>query len=138
MQSAASVSTNHRDYWPEPAARIIWTRVITRSRIRSCKLSSLLEEFVKSTWSAKRLTPAAVLAMAVSACSGGGTSIPNTTAPPPSASKNQINAMPREKLQDGGTFTWSLTQMPSNFNYNELDGTLLDNSYVMGALTPTV
>ena len=30
--------------------------------------------------------------------------------------------MPRDQVQDGGTFTWPLESMPANFNYYQIDG----------------
>jgi peptide/nickel transport system substrate-binding protein len=54
-----------------------------------------------------------------------------TPAAAPAAHANEINAVPREKLQDGGTFTRPLDQMPPQFNYHELDGTLQDNAHVI-------
>jgi peptide/nickel transport system substrate-binding protein len=45
--------------------------------------------------------------------------------------------MAREKVQDGGKLTWPLNQMPTNFNASELDGSLQDNIYVVGALLPS-
>lgn len=92
---------------------------------------------VRRRWAA--LVPATVLSLALAACGGtsdnnggsgnGGKSVP-------SANQNDINKTPRDQLQDGGTFTWVLTQIPSNFNYNELDGTLADNASVILALMP--
>jgi len=78
------------------------------------------------------------LVLAVSACSSGGGSNagPTASAPAPSATTNQINPVPRDQLQDGGTFTFALDGMPPNFNYHELDGTLADNAFVIGALMP--
>jgi peptide/nickel transport system substrate-binding protein len=76
--------------------------------------------------------------LAATACGGGGTPTPARTAPPPSASANQINPMARDRVQDGGTFTWPLDQMPANFNYYELDGTVLDGAFVQGGLLPSV
>jgi peptide/nickel transport system substrate-binding protein len=59
-----------------------------------------------------------------------------TPAAAPAAHANEINAVPREKLQDGGTFTRPLDQMPPQFNYHELDGTLQDNAHVIEPLMP--
>jgi peptide/nickel transport system substrate-binding protein len=82
-----------------------------------------------------------LLASILSACGGGrdggGAVATETHAPPPSATRNQINAMPRDKVQDGGKFTWPLDGMPPNFNYYQLDGTQHDNAYVVWALMPT-
>lgn len=75
------------------------------------------------------------LALGLSACSGGGEIEP--VSPPPSASANQINPVPRDLLQDGGSFTWPLDSMPANFNYYELDGLALDNHMVIAALIPS-
>ncbi|HET8699051.1 MAG TPA: ABC transporter family substrate-binding protein, partial [Gammaproteobacteria bacterium] len=41
-------------------------------------------------------------------------------------------------MQDGGTLTWPLNQIPTNFNYRQIDGTLFDNSLVLGALMPSM
>ena len=91
---------------------------------------------MKETWSLTALVSASVATLAIAACGGGGGNTTATTAPPPSATTNQINAMPRDKVQDGGTFTWAMEQMPTNFNLNELDGTELDGQNVMAALLP--
>jgi peptide/nickel transport system substrate-binding protein len=78
-----------------------------------------------------------LLALFASACGGGGETTPAPAATAvPSASLNQINPMPRERVQDGGTFTWPIGQIPSQFNYYELDGTLQDNKDVMFAMMP--
>jgi peptide/nickel transport system substrate-binding protein len=84
-----------------------------------------------------RLAPAIALALALSAC-GGGEGEQKAAAPmaTPSARANQINPVSREKVQDGGTFTFPLDLLPTNFNLNELDGTLLMNLYVISALMP--
>jgi peptide/nickel transport system substrate-binding protein len=85
---------------------------------------------------ASAFTSATLLVLFVSACGGSRGANP-TQAPPPSATLNQIAMVAREKVQDGGKFTWPLDTMPTNFNYNELDGTTLDTIYVIGALAPT-
>jgi peptide/nickel transport system substrate-binding protein len=91
---------------------------------------------VRRRWAA--LVPVTVLSLALAACGGssdsGGTG--NTGKTVPSVNQNDINKTPRDQLQDGGTMTWPLTQIPSNFNYNELDGTLADNANVINALMP--
>jgi peptide/nickel transport system substrate-binding protein len=71
------------------------------------------------------------------ACGGGSG---DTAAEPgsagPAASAIDINATPRDRLRDGGTFTWALAQIPTNFNYYQIDGTLQDNADVISALMP--
>lgn len=91
----------------------------------------------QTTWNRMLLAPIAALAIAAAACGGE----PAETSPALdtaeiSATENQINAMSRDQVQDGGTMTWTLTSMPVNFNYNHLDGTLRDNAEVMQALMP--
>jgi peptide/nickel transport system substrate-binding protein len=72
-------------------------------------------------------------------CSGGAEE--GGGAPPaetPSATSNQTRPVPRDQVQDGGTFTYPLQGMPTNFNYSQLDGTLQDNAYVIQALMPAL
>jgi peptide/nickel transport system substrate-binding protein len=54
-----------------------------------------------------------------------------------SATENQINPVDRDKLAEGGDLRWALDEIPPNFNYNQLDGTLDANARVMSALMPT-
>jgi len=77
-----------------------------------------------------------LLALIAPACGGGGNAPSQTKAPPQSATENDINATPREKIQEGGKFTWPLDAIPANFNYNELDGTSFDGAHVLEALMP--
>jgi peptide/nickel transport system substrate-binding protein len=69
------------------------------------------------------------------ACSGPGAAIQQGTQ---GAADNNIRALPRDRVQDGGTFTWAIDSMPPNFNYNQLDGTELTNSQIIGAMMPGV
>ena len=91
---------------------------------------------VSRRWAA--LVPATVLSLALAGCGSstdnGGGSGPKTV---PKTSQNDINATARDQLKDGGTFTWTLTQIPTNYNLNELDGALKDGADVMSALLPT-
>ncbi len=76
-----------------------------------------------------------VPALLASGCGrGSGTSAP--AAAPPKATVNAMNPQPRDQVQDGGTFTWPLDEIPPNFNYNELDGTDQNNNWVISALMP--
>ena len=88
-------------------------------------------------WKRALVTPIIALALGVSACGGGDdTSTARPPAATPSTQTNQINPLPRDQVQDGGTFTFPLDQMPPNFNYHELDGTIYMNHIVIGALMP--
>jgi peptide/nickel transport system substrate-binding protein len=79
------------------------------------------------------LSTAATFALAL-ACGGADTGPDNRGVP--DATSSQTNAAPREGLREGGTFTFPLDQVPTNFNYHHLDGTLFDNFRVMAALLP--
>ena len=85
------------------------------------------------------LAPIVVVALLASACTGGNGD--EEPAGPdgggdaaPSAEENDINEVPRDQLQEGGTLRWVLEELPPNFNTHSLDGALGDNSAVMGAL----
>jgi peptide/nickel transport system substrate-binding protein len=78
----------------------------------------------------------AVCALLISGCGRGTSAPPHAT--PPTETSSSINPMPREKLRDGGTFTWAAQQMPTNYNYNQIDGTSFEGSRVIYALMPSV
>jgi peptide/nickel transport system substrate-binding protein len=83
----------------------------------------------------------AVLVLAtllVVACGGREEPAPATGGALPSTTQNDINAMPRDQVQDGGTLTWPVSEIPPTFNYYHLDGTLKDNHEIMAALMPSV
>jgi peptide/nickel transport system substrate-binding protein len=74
----------------------------------------------------------------LTACGGSPTPSSGTpAAAPPATTASDINPMPREQLRDGGSFTWAMLQMPTNFNLAELDGAGFEGANVMGALLPT-
>jgi peptide/nickel transport system substrate-binding protein len=98
---------------------------------------------VKDSARFNRVWLAAALAAIVSACDGGAGGAPAQTEPartasPRSATENQINPLPRDRVQDGGTLTWPLDQIPTNFNYLHLDGSLFDNATVISGLLPSM
>ena len=84
----------------------------------------------------------AILALTIAsfACGGGarnGTpSNGEGEGGPPAVSENNINARPRDQLQDGGRLTWPMTSMPVTWNYRHIDGTDADHAYSKLALMP--
>ena len=78
-----------------------------------------------------RLLVALVLTIGPLACGGARNEVASGgeggEAPPP-ASENNINAMPRDRVQDGGRLTWPISSMPVTYNYSHLDGTERDHS----------
>jgi peptide/nickel transport system substrate-binding protein len=85
----------------------------------------------------------ATLGLVFTACGGGGSKNENgatgtTGKAGPSATAYDINLVARDKVADGGTMQWPLTEIPPNLNYHQLDGTLKDTSDVMSALMPSL
>jgi peptide/nickel transport system substrate-binding protein len=85
------------------------------------------------------------LGLALTACGGGGENKGAEAAGETSSEKGSpsseaidIKEMSRDKVPEGGTLRWPLTEIPPNFNYNQIDGTLRDNADVIEALIPGV
>ena len=74
---------------------------------------------------------AAATALLLGGCAGGGS---NTAT---SATTNDIAPTARDQVQDGGTLVWPISQSIPNFNLNQLDGSLQDNSLIEGGLLPS-
>ncbi len=86
-----------------------------------------------------RWTPgAAALALAgmcmATGC-GRGRNEPPPAAPLPNITAADVHPMPRDQVQDGGTLTWPLEDMPPNFNYAQIDNDMM-GAWVMTALMP--
>ena len=88
---------------------------------------------------------ATVAATAMLAACGGSSnggnnkSGSNAVKAPNKTTNNAVNGMattPRSGIKPGGTMTWALSQTIPNFNYYEVDGSLLDNYNVINALLP--
>ena len=81
----------------------------------------------------------AAVALVVSGCGGGSSDSSQGSgdgATPAEATSNDVNPVDRADLAQGGDLRWPLSELPPNFNYNQLDGTLKDNSDVISALMP--
>ncbi|MDT8914126.1 ABC transporter family substrate-binding protein [Amycolatopsis sp. PS_44_ISF1] len=84
------------------------------------------------------VAPVAALALILSAC-GSGSSGGNSglqDAGSNGVKTSDINAMPVDQLKDGGNLQWAVDQLPDNWNYNEIDGTVLDGASMFGAIFP--
>ena len=79
------------------------------------------------------------LLAALVACSGSADN--SSTAGGPGADGGSgpvaVNHMSRDVLKQGGKFTWPIDQMPTNFNYGQLDGSLHHGFWILSALVPT-
>ncbi|MGH8906886.1 MAG: ABC transporter family substrate-binding protein [Egibacteraceae bacterium] len=74
------------------------------------------------------------LALATSACTGGGQVAEHARAP--ELTENDVNPVPRDQLRDGGTFRWPVIAITPNFNYYHADGLIYEGERVMSALMP--
>ena len=74
-------------------------------------------------------------ALLIAGCGGNASAPQQPAAARAAATGNNIAPTPRERLRDGGTFTWAMQQMPPNFNYHEIDGVNFDNARIIWALT---
>jgi peptide/nickel transport system substrate-binding protein len=74
---------------------------------------------------------AVAAAVLLAGCGGGGGAV--ATKPLGSI---DINPAPRDKIRDGGDLRLPMSQFPSNFNYNEVDGTAIDAHSVDLAVLP--
>lgn len=86
-----------------------------------------------------RLLAAAALAVAsllLASCADGpgGGAVVGADAQPQGV--DDINPRPRDQVRDGGDLRWPIDALPDNFNYHQVDGTLAENAYVIGALLP--
>jgi peptide/nickel transport system substrate-binding protein len=84
---------------------------------------------------------AAMLAACGGSSNGGGNNNTGSNAvkAPDKTTNNAVNGMAttaRSQIKPGGTMTWGLSQTIPNFNYYELDGTLLDTINILNALLP--
>jgi peptide/nickel transport system substrate-binding protein len=86
---------------------------------------------------------ATALALVLTSCGGGGGSGSGNEGggggggEAASATENEINAVDRGELTEGGDLRWPLAEIPPNFNYHQFDGTLADNADVIEALMPS-
>ncbi|MGW7538489.1 ABC transporter family substrate-binding protein [Amycolatopsis sp. NPDC054798] len=84
------------------------------------------------------VAPVAALGLLLAACGGGsgggdkGLQDAGTTG----VKTADINEQPLDKLKDGGDFKWPVDQLPDNWNYYQVDGTVLDGANMLGAILP--
>lgn len=85
------------------------------------------------------VAPVAALGLLLAACGGGSSSSGNSglqDAGTQQVKTADINAMPVDQLKDGGDLKWPIDSLPDNWNYNEVDGTVLDGANMFGAILP--
>jgi peptide/nickel transport system substrate-binding protein len=89
-----------------------------------------------------RSLAALVLTVGVLGCGGARNDVAQSGGEggegPPSASQNNINATPRDRVQDGGRLTWPIESMPVHYNYAHLDGTEYDHTHTKHSFLPRI
>ena len=71
------------------------------------------------------------VALVVTGCGSASTSTGSAT-----LKASDINPQPRDKVKDGGVMNWAIDELPTQWNYNEVDGALDAAFKVEGALMP--
>ncbi len=86
----------------------------------------------------RRLVPAlcAVLALTLAACTTGSSPTPSPTAAIPATATRDVNALPRDRVRDGGLLRFSLTTLPNQWNPRHADAAAEDASRILAPLTP--
>ncbi|GGK99798.1 hypothetical protein Sme01_37750 [Sphaerisporangium melleum] len=80
---------------------------------------------------------AVAVPLAVPACGGGRDGDPGGTGAAPGKVKAfDINPVPRDRVKQGGTLHWGLTEFPTQWNLNHVDGYLAEVKKVIDALMP--
>src|SRR5688572_13327318 len=57
---------------------------------------------------------------------------------PPPSTEHQINAQPRDRVQDGGRLVWPISSMPVTYNYHHIDGTEDNHTHQKHSLMPRI
>ncbi|WP_248958785.1 ABC transporter family substrate-binding protein [Sphaerisporangium perillae] len=80
---------------------------------------------------------AVAASLAATACGGGRSGSGSGTGVGPSPVKAfDINPVPRDRVKEGGTLRWGLTELPTQWNLNHVDGNLAEVKKVIDALMP--
>jgi peptide/nickel transport system substrate-binding protein len=87
---------------------------------------------------ASRLVVAVAASLSLVSCGGGTGGGPVAGAGDDRLIKAfDINPQPRDKVQDGGTLRWGITEFPAQWNRNHVDGNLAMAAVVSNALLPS-
>lgn len=83
----------------------------------------------------------AVASIALTACSsskGGGLDQSSGNKAQASSSKNDVNALPYDRVPSGGTLRWPISSFPANFNVLSVNGNEEDINDLMNSTLPIV
>lgn len=95
---------------------------------------------IRRAW--RLAAPLAAVALIAGACSssgGGSNSSSGTKGAAPTLQKKgaaDLNPQPVDTLKKGGDLKWAIGDIPPNFNYNQVDGSLSDTHDIIYAMMP--
>jgi peptide/nickel transport system substrate-binding protein len=85
-----------------------------------------------------RLAVAAVLALTATGCGASRAPAGGAAGPGDETIRaSDLNPQPRDKVKDGGTLRWGLSEFPTQWNRNHIDGNLAVAAAVTDALLPS-
>ncbi|MCC5580806.1 ABC transporter family substrate-binding protein [Microtetraspora sp. AC03309] len=90
---------------------------------------------MQARWLATLIT--LIVVETATACSGGPSADGPGSGSPASIRAYDINPVARDKVKDGGTLNWGLTDFPTQWNVNHMNGDTVEAWSVIGALMPT-
>jgi peptide/nickel transport system substrate-binding protein len=83
-----------------------------------------------------------LMVLALAGCGGNGKETSKPAAgeekTQKKADQNQMNPQPRDGVQQGGRLVWPIDHVPANFNYGQIDGTVLDGAFIINAVMPMI
>src|SRR4051812_45457504 len=128
-------------------SKIIWRRATmpkdmrcwktSRTRRRNGRIGGIVKHIGRGIFIALIL-----VALVLAGCGGNGKETGKTAADEEKTQKkpdqNQMNPQPRDSVQQGGKLVWPIDLMPANFNYGQIDGTVLDGAFIINAIMPLI
>lgn len=84
------------------------------------------------------IAPIAVVALALSACSGGARDTGLQDAGQSKVGTADVNPQDASRVKDGGELRWPVERLPANWNYYHLEGTQADGHRMITAVEPNL
>jgi peptide/nickel transport system substrate-binding protein len=84
------------------------------------------------------VTALAAIALTLTACGGPSKTDSGLKGSEGTVGQADINPQDASKVKDGGEFRWPVDQLPDNWNYNQLDGTVADPKKMIDTMMPNL
>ncbi|WP_245847884.1 ABC transporter family substrate-binding protein [Lentzea kentuckyensis] len=84
------------------------------------------------------VTALAAIALTLTACGGPSKTDSGLKGSEGTVGQADINPQDASKVKDGGEFRWPVDQLPDNWNYNQLDGTVADGRRMIDTMMPNL